>query len=147
MATSTTTYLTNPTVTITPATSGTLFDATSVTSSATLTVGYDPLESTSFGDTGHVFVKGLQAVEVTLTCYAYYGSTSVEATLVAALGTGTSTIVMSPAGPTEGASNPEYTISNTMLSSFTPITGSYGELSMFEVTFTGGTFARDITPP
>lgn len=147
MATSTTTYLTNPTVTITPATSGTLFDATSVTSSATLTVGYDPLESTSFGDTGHVFVKGLQAVEVTLTCYAYYGATSVEQTLFTALGTGTSTIVISPAGATESASNPEYTITNTMLSSFTPITGSYGELSMFEVTFTGGTFARDITAP
>lgn len=146
MATSTTTYLTNPTVTITPATSGTLFDATSITSSATLTVGYDPLESTSFGDTGHVFVKGLQAVEVTLTCYAYYGATSVEATLFAALGTGTSTIVMSPAGPSETASNPEYTITNTMLSSFTPINGSYGELGMIEVTFTGGTFARDITP-
>jgi hypothetical protein len=146
MATSTTTYLVNPTVTITPATSGTLFDATSVTSSATLTVGYDPLESTSFGDTGHVFVKGLQAVEVTLTCYAYYGATSVEATLFAALGTGTSTIVMSPAGASETASNPEYTISNTMLSSFTPINGSYGELGMIEVTFTGGTFARDITP-
>ena len=146
MATSTTTYLTNPTVTITPATSGTLFDATSVTSSATLTVGYDPLESTSFGDTGHQFVKGLQSVEVTLTCYAYYGTTSVEATLFAALGTGTSTIVMSPAGPSETASNPEYTITNTMLSSFTPINGSYGELSMIEVTFTGGTFARDITP-
>ena len=146
MATSTTTYLVNPTVTITPATSGTLFDATSVTSSATLTVGYDPLESTSFGDTGHVFVKGLQAVEVTLTCYAYYGTTSVEATLFAALGTGTSTIVMSPAGASETASNPEYTISNTMLSSFTPINGSYGELGMIEVTFTGGTFARDITP-
>ena len=147
MATSTTTYLTNPTVTITPATSGTLFDATSVTSSATLTVGYDPLESTSFGDSGHVFVKGLQAVEVTLTCYAYYGSTSIEQTLFTALGTGTSTIVISPAGASETASNPEYTIANTMLSSFTPITGSYGELSMFEVTFTGGTFARDITPP
>jgi len=146
MATSTTTYLVNPTVTITPATSGTLFDASSITSSATLTVGYDPLESTSFGDSGHIFVKGLQAVEVTLTCYAYYGATSVEATLFAALGTGTSTIVMSPAGASETASNPEYTITNTMLSSFTPINGSYGELGMIEVTFTGGTFARDITP-
>jgi len=81
-----------------------------------------------------------------LTCYAYYGATSVEATLFAALGTGTSTIVMSPAGASETASNPEYTIANTMLSSFTPINGSYGELGMIEVTFTGGTFARDITP-
>ena len=147
MATSTTTYLTNPTVTIVPATGVAVFDATAVTSSATLTVGFDSLESTSFGDTGHLFVKGLQAVEVTLTCYASYGGTSVEAALTAALGAGTSVITISPAGATESATNPEYTITNTMLASFTPITGSYGELSMIEVTFTGGTFARDITPP
>jgi len=146
MATSTTTYLTNPTVTILPATAGTVFDATSVTSSAAITVGYDPLESTSFGDSGHLFVKGLQNVEVTLTCYASYGASSVEKALSDALGTGTSVITISPAGPTEGPSNPEYVVTNTMLSSFQPINGSYGELSMFEVTFTGGTFVRDITP-
>jgi hypothetical protein len=147
MATSSTTYLTNPTVTILPATGGTLFDATAVTSAAAITVGFDSLESTSFGDAGHLFVKGLQSVEVTLTCYASYGSTSVEAALFAALGTGTSVITISPAGASESASNPEYVITNTMLASFEPINGSYGELSMIEVTFTGGTFARDITPP
>jgi hypothetical protein len=146
MATSTTTYLQNPTVTIVPATGVAVFDATTVTSSASISVGFDALESTSFGDSGHLFVKGLQQVEVTLTCYASYGASSVEAALTAALGTGTSVITISPAGPTEGASNPEYTVTNAFLASFTPITGSYGELSMIEVTFTGGTFARDITP-
>jgi hypothetical protein len=146
MATSTTTYLTNPTVTILPATGGTLFTATAVTSAAAITVGYDALESTSFGDSGHLFVKGLQMCEVTLTCYASYGASSVEAALTAALGTGTSVITISPAGPTEGADNPEYVISNAFLASFQPINGSYGELSMIEVTFTGGTFVRDITP-
>ena len=146
MATSTTTYLTNPTVTILPATAGSVFDATAVTSSAAITVGFDALESTSFGDSGHLFVKGLQMCEVTLTCYASYGASSVEAALSAALGTGTSVITISPAGASESATNPEYTITNAMLASFTPITGSYGELSMIEVTFTGGTFARDITP-
>jgi hypothetical protein len=147
MATSTTTYLTNPTVTVVPATGGTVVDLTALCSSATLTVGYDSLESTSFGDAGHVFVKGLQAVEVTLTLYAAYGASSVEATLFAALGSGTSTLVISPAGATESASNPEYTISSAMISSFTPITGSYGELSMIEAVWTGGTFVRDITSP
>jgi hypothetical protein len=147
MATSSTTYLTNPTVTILPLTGGTLFDATTVTSSAAITVGFDALESTSFGDSGHLFVKGLQQVEVTLTCYASYGSTSVEAALTAALGTGTSVITISPAGAAESATNPEYTVTNAFLASFQPINGSYGELSMIEVTFTGGTFARDITPP
>jgi hypothetical protein len=110
-------------------------------------VGFDALESTSFGDVAHYYVKGLQQVEVTLTCYASYGSTSVEAALTAALGTGTSVITISPAGASESATNPEYTVTNAFLASFQPINGSYGELSMIEVTFTGGTFARDITPP
>ena len=147
MATSTTTYLTNPTVTILPATGGTLFDATAVTSSAAITVGYDALESTSFGDSAHFFVKGLAQVEVVLTCYASYGASSVEAALSAALGTGTSVITISPAGATESASNPEYVVTNCFLESFQPINGSYGDLSMFEATFTGGSFVRDITSP
>jgi hypothetical protein len=146
MATSSTTYLTNPTVTILPATGGTLFDATAVTSAASISVGFDSLESTSFGDAGHLFVKGLQSCEVVLTCYASYGASSVEAALSAALGSGTSVITISPAGASEGPANPEYVITNTMLASFEPINGSYGELSMIEVTFTGGTFVRDITP-
>jgi hypothetical protein len=147
MATSSTTYLTNPTINITPATAGSPVDLTALTSSAAITVGYDALEATSFGDAGHQFVKGLQNVEVTLTCYAAYGASSVEATLTAALGTGTSTIVISPNGTTESASNPEYTVTNCFLASFQPINGNYGELSMIEVTFQGGTFARDITAP
>lgn len=146
MATSTTTYLTNPTVTILPATAGSVFDATGVTSSAAITVGFDALESTSFGDSGHQFVKGLQAVEVVLTCYASYGASSVEAALSAALGTGTSVITISPAGASEGPANPEYVVSNCFLASFQPVNGSYGELSMFEATFQGGTVVRDITP-
>ena len=147
MATSSTTYLTNPTVNLAPTSAGVKVDVTAFTSAATITVGYDSLESTSFGDQGHVFVKGLQQCEVVLTMYAAYGAGSVEATLFDLLGDGTTEITISPAGATESASNPEYTISNAMLSSFTPITGSYGELSMVEATFVGGTFVRDITAP
>ena len=47
MATTATTYLANPTVMI-----GAV-DVTAMCSSATLTVGFDSLEATSFGDTGH----------------------------------------------------------------------------------------------
>ena len=145
MATSTTTYLTNPTVTLNPATGGSIVDLTALCSSATLTVGYDSLESTSFGDSGHVFVKGLQAVEVTLTLYAAYGASSVEATLFAAVGSGTSVLVLSPAGATESASNPEYVITNAMLANFTPINSTVGELATVTASFTGGTWVRDIT--
>ena len=147
MATSSTTYLTNPTVNLAPTPGGAKVDVTAVTSAAAITVGFDALESTSFGDAGHVFVKGLQSCEVVLTCYASYGASSVEATLFDLLGDGTTEITISPAGAAESATNPEYTIVNAFLASFQPINGTYGELSMFEATFQGGTFTRDITAP
>ena len=140
MATTATTYLSNPTVTL-----GAV-DITAMTSSAVLTVGYDALSADSFGDVGNVFVKGLQSVSVELTLFNYFGAGSAEATLFAAVGTGTTTIVISPAGESESATNPEYTITNAMMATFTPINGAVGELSTVTASFTGGTFARDITP-
>jgi len=140
MATTATTYLANPTVLI-----GAV-DVTAMCSGATLTVGFDSLESTSFGDSGHLYVKGLQSVSVELTMFDFYGAGSAEATLFAALGAGTTTLIISPAGSSESATNPEYTITNAMMATFTPINATVGELSMINASFTGGTFARDITP-
>jgi hypothetical protein len=142
----TSTYLTNPTVNLAPTTGGTLVDLTDQCRSATVTLGYDSLESTAFGDTGHRFVPGLQTVSVELEMYLSYGAGEVEQTLFANLGTGTTSLVISPSGLSEGPANPEYTIINMQLVDYTPITGSVGELSMITASFIGGTFVRDITP-
>jgi len=64
--------------------------------------------------------------------------------LAAIVGQGNTTLVISPSGVTESATNPEYTIANTMLSSFTPINSTVGELATVELSFTGGTWVRDI---
>ena len=141
MPTTKTVYLSNPTVLIGGV------DVTQNTSAATLEIGYDSLESTTFGDTGHRFVSGLQMVNVTLTLFNNYGTGEVEATLFDQVGDGTTTLVISPAGTTESASNPEYTISNAMLASFTPIVTTVGELSQVSVSYVGGTWVRDITTP
>ena len=143
----TSTYLTNPTVNLAPTTGGVKVDLTDQCRSATITLGVDSLESTAFGDTGHRFVPGLQTVSVELEMYLSYGTGEVEATLFANLGTGTTELTISPAGATEGTSNPEFTIINMQLVDYTPITGSVGELSMITASFIGGTYARDITPP
>ena len=143
MATST--YLTNPTVNLAPTTGGTKVDLTDQCRSATITLGVDSLESTAFGDTGHRFVPGLQTVEVELEMFLSYGAGEVEATLFANVGTGTTQLVISPAGTSETATNPEYTIINMQLVNFTPIAGTVGELSMVTASFVGGTYARDIT--
>ena len=137
----TTTYLSNPAVMI-----GAV-DLSDQCTAATLTIGYDELETTAFGDTGHKFTKGLQTVEVTLTLFLSYDTSEVEATLFDAVGDGTTTVKLAPANlTTPAATNPIWTISNAMLSSFTPINATVGELSQVEVTLTGGTWDRDITP-
>jgi hypothetical protein len=141
MPTTKTVYLSNPTVTIGGV------DVTQNTSAASLEIGFDSLESTTFGDTGHRFVSGLQMVNVTLTMFMNYGTGEIEATLFDQVGDGTTTLVISPAGPTESASNPEYTISNAMLASFTPIVTTVGELSQVSVSYVGGTWVRDIVNP
>jgi hypothetical protein len=145
-----TTFLSNATVNITQG-------ATTYTSignnanQVTLTVGQDSLESTAFGDTGHRFVGGLQSVEVSIDFFLSYGGTGataeVETALAAMVGQGTTTLIISPSGTTESAANPEYTITNAMLESFTPINSTVGELATVTATFTGGTWVRDITNP
>jgi hypothetical protein len=143
-----TTFLSNATVNITQgATTYTKIGDNA--NQVTLTIGQDSLESTAFGDTGHRFVGGLQSVEVTIEFFLAYGGSGataeVETALAAMVGQGNTTLVISPSGTTESASNPEYTITNTMLESFTPINSTVGELATVTATFTGGTWARDIT--
>ena len=135
----TTTFLSNATVMI-----GAV-DLSDQCQSVTLTTGYDQLETTAMGDNGRKFTKGLQSVEVTLTMFNSYGTSEVEATLNDVVGDDAVTIVISPSGPTESPTNPEYTITGAFLSNFTPINSNVGELSTVDVTFTGGTWARDIT--
>ena len=100
--------------------------------SITLTVGQDQLEATAMGDSGHKFVGGLQTVDVSVEMYLSYGSTEVEATLMAAVGT-TSTLTISPSGTTESATNPEYTITGAFLANVSPIASIYGEIGRAHV--------------
>jgi hypothetical protein len=141
MATST--FLSNATVNITQGVTTT--DLSDQCRSVTVTIGSDPLESTAMGDTGHRFVGGLQSVEVTLEMFLSYGASEVEGILASCVGTGTTTLTISPSGTTESATNPEYVITNAMLENFTPIASTVGELAMVTATFTGGTWVRDVT--
>ena len=135
----TTTFLSNATVLI-----GAV-DVSDQCSAVTLTVGYDQLETTAMGASGRAYTKGLQSVDVTLTMFNSYGASEIEATLYDVVGDDAVTLTISPSGPTESATNPEYTITGAFLSSFTPVISTVGELSVVNVTFTGGTFSRDIT--
>lgn len=141
----TTTFLSNATIAITQGATTTVLSGQANT--CAVTVGYEPLDSTAFGDTGRRMVQGLQSVDVTIDFFLSYGATEVEAILASCVGTGTTVLTISPSGASESASNPEYVISNCMLASFTPINSSVGTLSTVSAQFTSGTWVRDITAP
>lgn len=142
-----TTFLSNATINVTQG--ATTYDLSAKANQVTVTVGSEALEATSFGDTGRRYTAGLQSVEVSMTLFLAYGGTGASAeseVAVAAMVGKESTLVISPSGTTEGPANPEYVISNCFLSTFTPINSTVGELATLELTWTGGTWLRDITP-
>ena len=120
-------------------------DVTDQCSSITFTLGNAPLTSTAFGDTGERMVPGLQTVNGSMTLFASYGAGEVEATLNAVVGLGNTTIIVKHAAGAVSASNPEYTLTNCMVADF-PTAQTVGELQIYEVSFSAGTWARDITP-
>jgi hypothetical protein len=109
-------------------------------------VGNDILDSTSLADSGHQGTPGLQQVAVNLDLFLSYGVGEIETLLAAIVTAGSCTIVVSPSGTTESASNPEYTITKTTLSGGTApvIMSTVGTLAVASISFVNGTWARDI---
>jgi hypothetical protein len=141
----TTTFLSNATINITQGMTTT--DLSDQANSVSMELGFEERDSTAFSSTtpvGRRFTQGLQSVNVTIEFFLSYGASEVEAILASCVGTGTTTLVISPSGTTESATNPEYTITNCMLAAFTPVNSTVGELATVTATFTGGTWARDI---
>jgi hypothetical protein len=141
----TTTFLSNATINITQGMTTT--DLSDQANSVSMELGFEGLDSTTFSSTtpvGRRFTQGLQSVNVTIDFFLSYGASEVEAILASCVGTGTTTLTISPSGTTESASNPEYVISNCMLASFTPVNSTVSELATVTAVFTGGTWVRDI---
>jgi hypothetical protein len=137
----TTTYLTNPVVLITVG-SGSQVDYTDQCTALELTSTKESQDVTAFGDAARKFAAGLQNNTVTMTLFLSYGTSEVEA-LQAAVGS-SCTIGMAPATGNASATNPNYTLTGCYLESFTPISGSVGEMSTVELTFTGGVLTRSV---
>lgn len=131
MATST--YLSNPVVTINSV------DLSDQATSATLTVRYDALESTAFGDTAHKYTAGLGNHELTVDLYMSYAATETYATLAALVGTST-TVKVKPASGAASSTNPEFTLTGTYLEALPVANASMGQLSTISLTFRGGSY-------
>ena len=135
MATST--YLSNPSLTVNAV------DLSDQTTSATLTVKFDALESTAFGGTSRVYTAGLGDHELTVELFMSYAASETYATLATLVGTAT-TVVMKPTSAAVGATNPSFTLTGTYLESLPVIDATLGELSSISLTFRGGTYAAAV---
>jgi len=136
MATST--YLSNPSLTVNAV------DLSDQTTSATLTVKYDALESTAFGGSSRVYVAGLGDHELTVELFMSYAATETYATLATLVGTAT-TVVMKPTSSAVSATNPSFTLTGTYLEALPVIDATLGELSSISLTFRGGVYTAATT--
>ena len=102
--------------------------------SVTLNRSFDELEVTAMGDTGHKFVKGLEASSVTIDFLNDTASANVLATLQAAWGTTVEVKLLQEKGTAVGATNPLYTF-NVLVNNTTDINGSVGDVGMQSVTW------------
>ena len=139
----TTTFLSGATCNITP-TGGSPIDVSDQLSKCEVMLGFELLESTSLSDTGRQATKGLQSVAVNLDLYLSYGVGEVETLLSAIVSAGSCTITVSPSGTTESASNPEFVITTCTLDAAPVIMSSIGTLAVASVSFSNGTWVRDI---
>jgi hypothetical protein len=102
--------------------------------SATLNRAFDELEVTAMGDSGHKFVKGLEASSITIDFLNDTASASVLATLQAAWGTNVTVVLLQSKGTAVSATNPLYT-ATCLINNTTDINGATGDLSTQSLTF------------
>lgn len=109
-------------------------DLSDLVASVTLNSTFDVVETTAFSSTAaKTRVAGLADNSVTLEFHQDFATGEVEQTIYPLLGTAAAVIVK-PNGATTSAFNPSYTCS-AIISEWTPINGSVGELATASVTW------------
>ena len=115
-------------------------DLSTLVSAVTINRTFDELEITSMGDSGHKFVKGLEASSVTIDFFNDEATAKTLQTLQAAWGTSV-TVLIKQTSAAVSATNPSYTMS-CLVNNLTPVNGAVGDISTQSVTWTvNGTIA------
>jgi hypothetical protein len=106
----------------------------------TINRGFDELEVTAMGDSGHKFVKGLEASSITIDFLNDTATSNVLQTLQAAWGTNV-TVTAKQTSAATSATNPLYTMT-CLINNTTDINGAVGDLSTQSLTLNvSGTIA------
>ena len=132
-------FLANPVITIGGV------NLTGFCTAASVTQRYDALENTVFGMVDRKSQKGLGNHEATVTLYMDYSDNATYEVLSQLVGTQT-TIIAKPAAGADSATNPGFTLSDTLLAELPVLNASLGELQSIDLTFTQGTYSVDVTP-
>jgi len=101
--------------------------------SVTLNRNFDELEVTAMGDSGHKYVKGLEASSITLDFLNDTATASVLQTLQAAWGTNVTVVLLQSKGTAVSATNPLYT-ATCLINNTTDINGAVGDLGTQSLT-------------
>ena len=111
----------------------------------TINRSFDELEVTAMGDSGHKFVKGLEASSITIDLLNDTASAETLQTLQAVWGTNTTVTVKQTSAATS-ATNPLYTMT-CLINNTTDINGSVADIAMQSLTFNvSGTIAVTTAP-
>tara|TARA_R110000822_G_scaffold121075_5_gene254812 strand:- start:5394 stop:5801 length:408 start_codon:yes stop_codon:yes gene_type:complete len=116
-------------------------DLSSRANSCTLNYEKDSVEITTFGSVGHLFTGGLESNSLDIEMFQDFAVSQVEATIYPLVGTPT-TVLLTPTTEAVSATNPSYTLTNTMLVAHTPINGAVGEAGMTSLSFSGGVLTK-----
>ena len=112
---------------------------------ATVTINQsvDAVETTAFGDGGRTRIGGLEDSSITLDFHQDFAAGEVDATIAPLVG-GTASFQISPFGTAVAASGTAPRYSGTvLLTEWTPLNGSVGDLSTASVTWpVSGVIAR-----
>jgi hypothetical protein len=117
-------------------------DLSTLVSSVTINRSFDELEVTAMGDSGHKFVKGLEASSITIDFFNDEATSKTLQTLNSSSVWGNNvTVTAKQTSAVTSATNPLYTMT-CLVNNTTPINGAVGDLSTQSVTWNvSGTIA------
>ena len=119
--------LTNPSISINSV------DLTDRIAQVAIDMSFAEVETTAFGDSAVTRVAGLGDHSVSLSFHQDFAAQEVEATIYPLLGT-TTTVVVKPVNTTTSSTNPSYSFT-ALVTEWSPISGTVGELLTADVTW------------
>ena len=115
-------------------------DLSSLVSSITINRSFDELETTAMGDSGHKYIKGLEASSITIDFFNDSATSKTLQTLNDQWGNNV-TVTAKQTSAATAPTNPLYTMT-CLINNTTPINGAVGDISTQSVTWNvSGTIA------